>query len=48
MRDDQEHFKDEMRQLAKQQQGVAGVGSGATADSPWRLDIDQQARKRLR
>ena len=33
-----------MRQLAKQQQNIVGVGSGATADSPWRLDIDQQAR----
>ena len=45
LRDDQDHFKDEMRQLAKQQQNIVGVGSGATADSPWRLDIEQQARR---
>ena len=44
MRDDHDHFKDEMRQLAKQQQNIVGVGSGGTADSPWRLDIEQQAR----
>ena len=31
-----------MRQLAKQQQG-SGVGSGATADAPWRLNIEEQS-----
>ncbi len=33
-----------MRQLAKQQQGI-GVGSGATPDAPWRLNVDEQVNQ---
>jgi splicing factor 1 len=40
LRDDNDYFKDEMRQLARTQQG--GTGGGATADAPWRLNVDRQ------
>eukprot|EP00288_Rhodomonas_lens_P006527 CAMPEP_0177718950 /NCGR_PEP_ID=MMETSP0484_2-20121128/15849_1 /TAXON_ID=354590 /ORGANISM="Rhodomonas lens, Strain RHODO" /LENGTH=381 /DNA_ID=CAMNT_0019231147 /DNA_START=255 /DNA_END=1396 /DNA_ORIENTATION=- len=42
LRDDQDFFKDEMRQLARQQTGGAG---GATADAPWRLNADMQEQQ---
>ena len=38
--------RDEMRQLARTQQ--TGLGSGATADAPWRLNIDQQEQQMQR
>jgi hypothetical protein len=46
MRDDNDHFKDEMRQLARVQNGL-GMGGG-TADAPWRLNVDQQEQQMSR
>eukprot|EP00292_Cryptomonas_paramecium_P033508 CAMPEP_0113673824 /NCGR_PEP_ID=MMETSP0038_2-20120614/7066_1 /TAXON_ID=2898 /ORGANISM="Cryptomonas paramecium" /LENGTH=265 /DNA_ID=CAMNT_0000590313 /DNA_START=278 /DNA_END=1071 /DNA_ORIENTATION=+ /assembly_acc=CAM_ASM_000170 len=42
LRDESDYFKDEMRQLARTQDQGFGVGSAATPDAPWRINVDQQ------
>jgi len=46
LRDENDHFKDEMRQLARTQNG--GPGGGATVDAPWRLNVEQQEQQMSR
>jgi len=46
LRDENDHFKNEMRQLARTQNG--GAVGGATADAPWRLDGEQQEQQMTR
>jgi len=42
LRDENDHFKNEMRQLAKTQNSDSVYGAGATADNAWRLTGEQQ------